>query len=139
LAAPIDANLAQTVCTSITLTPEGILNQGIHGGFFGLYLDSVVLDGRDVFFGKSGAGTLNKYIVERRGGNGQQATGVDVVVGQTELLVLKADFGPGVEHFRPQQIQSPRRSALRRVDFRHVSPRSGVCPDPAPVKATEAR
>jgi hypothetical protein len=85
--------LGQTGTTqylSFLIQPEGVLDEGIFSGFFGLMLGSAQYD---LFTGKPGGGQLHSYVVEDRGGTGQTASTSSVVVGQVALLVVKAEFG----------------------------------------------
>ena len=90
-----------TAYVSVLLQPEGTLNQGVFNGFFGIYLNggasNDLLD--DLFFGKPGGNAINEYVVEHRGGAGQLSSGVDAVVGETALLVVKAEFLAGNDRF----------------------------------------
>ncbi|MFO0914723.1 MAG: hypothetical protein U0795_17325 [Pirellulales bacterium] len=82
---------------SFLLRPEVALNQGAFNGFFGLVLEQ---SGEpELFIGKPGGGQLNRYVMEDRGGTNQVATSVSPVVGQTTLLVLKAEFKAGNDLF----------------------------------------
>jgi len=76
---------------SFLLRPEGTLNDGIFNGFFGLTLESP--DEPELYTGKPGAEALTQYVIEDRGGAFQHASPVPVVIGQTALLVVKAQFG----------------------------------------------
>lgn len=64
--------------------------------FFGLYLGSANV--HDVFIGKGGGGVTDRWVVERRGGSGQEATD-QVIDESTTLLVLKMDFAAGADTF----------------------------------------
>jgi hypothetical protein len=99
-AATFTQNDTETRYLSVLLRPEGTLHGGAFSGFFGLYLDASLSTGdRDLFIGKPGGGALGKWVVEERGGGGQFASPVDAIVGQTTLLVLRADFRPGNDRF----------------------------------------
>jgi len=92
LAAPMGGN-GTTRYVSLLLRPEGTLNEGFLNGYFGLYVDGGDNLQPDVFFGKSGGGTMSKYVVENRGGEiWQVASNADVTLNQAALLVLKAEF-----------------------------------------------
>jgi len=86
-----------TVYISFLLRPEGTLNSGIFNGFFGLTLNGSL--GNDLFVGKPGGGLLDRYVIETRGGSGQLASNTETVVGRTALMVVKAQFMPGVDIF----------------------------------------
>ena len=75
---------------SVLLRPEGILNQGLFNGFFGVTLQT---GGTEAFIGKAGGGSLNEYVLENRGGADQVSTDVLTIVDQPTLLVLKAEHG----------------------------------------------
>lgn len=96
LAQPLGANNT-TVYVSFLVQPQGTLNEGVFNGFFGLTLNGSL--GNDLFVGKPGADPLDKYVIEARGGAGQVASDTRVVVGDTTLLVLKAQFLPGNDVF----------------------------------------
>jgi hypothetical protein len=93
-ATSINADSTDTLYMSVLLRPEGTLHEGAFNGFFGIYLDSPD-DGEDIYIGKPGGGATDEYVVEDRGGSDQFATATDAVVGQTALLVLKAQFSAG--------------------------------------------
>jgi hypothetical protein len=84
-----------TVYISFLVQPQGTLNKGVFGGFFGLTLNGSL--GNDLFIGKPGTG--EQYVLEARGGAGQVPSGVSAVVGRTVLLVVKAEFLPGKDVF----------------------------------------
>ncbi len=86
-----------TVYVSFLLQPQGTLNGGIFGGFFGLTLNGSL--GNDLFIGKPGGGAGEEYVLEARGGSGQVPSGTRAVVGRTALLVVKAEFLPGRDAF----------------------------------------
>jgi hypothetical protein len=96
LAAPLGAD-GTTTYFSVVLRPEGTLNAGAFNGFFGLTLETA--GEPELFFGKPGSGAISEYVVEDRGGAGQVGSGVGAAVGQTALLVLKAQFQPGADVF----------------------------------------
>jgi hypothetical protein len=95
-AAPLGAD-GTTAYFSVVLRPEGTLNEGAFNGFFGLTLETP--GEPELYFGKPGSGAINEYVVEDRGGAGQVSSGVGAAVGQTALLVLKAQFQPGADVF----------------------------------------
>jgi hypothetical protein len=80
-----------TAYISFLLEPQGTLGDGAFAGFFGVTLDSPLEP--EVFLGKPGAGALDKYVIEERGGANQQASGVTTQVNQTALIVVRAQFG----------------------------------------------
>jgi hypothetical protein len=92
LASPVGAD-GTTAYFSVLLRPEGTLGAGAFNGFFGVTLETA--GEPELFFGKPGAGATGQYVVEDRGGSGQVASGTNAVVGETALLVLKAQFGAG--------------------------------------------
>lgn len=55
--------------------------------------------GNELFIGKAGGGVLDRYVLENRGGAGQFASETPVVVGDVALLVVKAQFLPGLDVF----------------------------------------
>lgn len=73
---------------SFRIRPEGTLNEGAFFGFFGVTLDE------DLFVGKPGGGSIQRWVIEERGGANQVRTPFPVKVGKTDLLVLKMDFHP---------------------------------------------
>jgi hypothetical protein len=85
------------VYVSFLLRPEGVLNAGLFGGFFGLTLNGEL--GRDLFIGKPGGGAANKLVLESRGGFGQFASAVETRINRTRLIVVKAQFLPGPDVF----------------------------------------
>jgi hypothetical protein len=86
-----------TVYLSFLIRPQGTLNDGIFNGFFGLTLNGSL--GNDLFIGKPGGGAETQYVLETRGGSGQIPSGTSAVVGQTALLVVKAQFLSGNDIF----------------------------------------
>jgi hypothetical protein len=96
LAQPLGADHT-TVYLSFLLRPQGTLNAGAFNGFFGVTLNGSL--GQELFIGKPGAGAVDEYVLENRGGFGQVASGASTVVGQTALLVVRADFLPGNDIF----------------------------------------
>ncbi len=96
-------NLAQPIGTdnttlylSLLVRPLGTLNQGVFNGFFGMTLGG---SANELFVGKPGGGLVESYVVEQRGGSGQISSGVPTVVGQTTLLVVRAEFLLGNDLF----------------------------------------
>jgi hypothetical protein len=96
LTAPLGAD-GTTAYLSVLFRPEGQLGGGAFNGFFGITFESV--GEPQLFIGKPGGGAINEYVMEDRGGSGQFTSGVTAVVGQTALLVLKAQFLPGNDLF----------------------------------------
>jgi len=94
LAAPLGAG---TVYMSFLIQAQGTLHEGIFEGFFGLTLNGSL--GNDLFIGKPGAGAMAQYVLEHRGGFGQVPSSGSAATGRTTLLVLKAEFLPGNDHF----------------------------------------
>jgi hypothetical protein len=93
---PLGAN-GTTEYVSVLLRPRGTLDQGIFNGFFGITLTGSL--GNELFIGKPGAGANDEWVIENRGGFGQVSSGVPTVVGQTVLLVVRADFRSGNDLF----------------------------------------
>lgn len=106
LAQPLGAN-STTVYVSFLVQPRDTLNDGVFNGFFGLTLNGSL--GNDLFIGKPGAGVLEQYVLEHRGGAGQVPSGTSAVVGKTTLLVLKAQFLPGNDVFTLYSDPTPGR------------------------------
>lgn len=96
LTTPLGAD-GTTTYFSVVLRPEGTLGGGAFNGFFGLTLETP--GEPELYFGKPGAGAINEYVVEDRGGAGQVSSGVSAAVGEPALLVLKAQFLPGNDIF----------------------------------------
>jgi hypothetical protein len=94
LAQPLGAG---TVYVSFLVQPQGNLHEGIFNGFFGLTLNGSL--GNELFIGKPGGGATAQYVLENRGGFGQVPTSGATLPGRTTLLVLKAQFLPGNDHF----------------------------------------
>jgi hypothetical protein len=82
---------------SFLLRPEGTLNAGVFNGFFGVTLETA--NDPEVYSGKPGGGALANYVIEDRGGGDQHTSPVPVVIGQTALLVVKAEFGTATDTF----------------------------------------
>ena len=66
-------------------------------GFFGVTLKGSLFN--DLFIGKPGGGALGQYVLETRGGSGQVPSGTSTDVGETALLVVKAQFQSGNDLF----------------------------------------
>jgi hypothetical protein len=79
-----------TVFLSFLVQPVGVLGAGAFNGFFGLALESA--GEPELFIGKPGGGAVNRWVIEDRGGSLQHASALGPVVGETTLLVLKAEF-----------------------------------------------
>jgi hypothetical protein len=92
-ASPIGA-IGQTRYYSFVLRPEGTVS---FSGFFGVNLETP--DEPELFAGKPGGGLTSRYVIEDRGGSNQHASVVPVVVDQTALLVVKAEFLDLVDRF----------------------------------------
>jgi T5SS/PEP-CTERM-associated repeat protein len=86
-----------TAYLSFVIRPEDTLHQGVFSGFFGLRLFAST--GDNLFIGKTGGGALDKWVLEDQGGAQQHASGVDVVVDEEFLLVVRADFNVGNDLF----------------------------------------
>ena len=105
LALPLGQNNT-TVYLSFLIRPQGTLNKGLFGGFFGLTLNGSL--GNDLFIGKPGGGAAEQYVLEARGGSGQVTSGTSAEVGRTAFLVVKAEFLPGHDVFTLYTNPSPR-------------------------------
>jgi hypothetical protein len=86
-----------TVYYSFLLRPEGTLGQGAFNGFFGLTLESA--GEPEIFSGKPGGGQINNFVIEDRGGAAQFASTQTANLGQSVLLVVKAEFTVGLDQF----------------------------------------
>jgi len=84
-----------TVYVSFLIQPRGTLNDGVFNGFFGLTVNGSL--GNELFIGKPGAGAVEQWVIENRGGAGQVTSGVDARTGKTTLLVVKIQFMAGPE------------------------------------------
>ncbi len=94
---------------SFLLRPEGVLNGGDLGGFHGLQLQGGPGAG-SLFIGKpggAGGGVLAPYVLEEVGGAGQVLSDVTPVIGETALLVVKAEFAAGRDRFTLHVNPSP--------------------------------
>ncbi|MGH9362269.1 MAG: hypothetical protein ACRD2T_10160, partial [Thermoanaerobaculia bacterium] len=128
LAVPIAAGDTTTLYFSLLLRPEGALGEGVFNGFFGAYLDGTGAAGNsDLFVGKPGSEVVGRYVIEDRGGSGQVQSGVAPVVGETVLLVVRADLQPGVEVFtlyvnpEPCQPEPPSGTVKSDLDLEDVT------------------
>ncbi len=83
---------------SFLLQPNGTVGQGFDDGHFGLELSGTL---NTVFVGKPGAAAPNPnlYVIETLGGSGQVPTSVVPVSGQTEFMVVKAEWGTTTDKF----------------------------------------
>jgi hypothetical protein len=79
-----------TAYVSFLIQPEGVLHAGAFNGFLGLVLESPTEP--ELFVGKPGAGAIDHWVLEDRGGSGQFASGVETTSTATALLVVKAEF-----------------------------------------------
>ena len=79
LALPLGRNNT-TVYMSFLIRPQGTLNKGLFGGFFGVTLNGSL--GNDLFIGKPGGGAAEQYVLEARGGSGQVTSGTATEVGR---------------------------------------------------------
>jgi hypothetical protein len=87
---------------SFLLRPEGVLNVGTGDGFFGLCLPG--LPGGKLLFIGTGGETHNSviernYLLEDYGGSRKVKSNHAPVIGQTVLLVVKAEFTAGNDRF----------------------------------------
>ncbi len=98
-----------TAYLSFIVLPEGALDQGAFNGFFGLYLNAST--GNDLFVGKPGAGSVDNFVLEDRGGASQHSSGVFTSIGNSFLMVVRADFTAGNDTFtlyvNPQRGREP--------------------------------
>ena len=94
LTQPIGAS-GTTRYVSFLLQPEGVLHEGIFGGFFGMTLRAAAEP--ELFMGKSGGGSF--YALENRGGSLMVASAAPTVVSQVSLLVVKAQFSDAFDRF----------------------------------------
>ena len=108
-----------TIYLSILLQPNGTLGQGLFNGFCGVTLNGNLSS--DLFLGKPGGGALDQYVLETRGGFGQVTSGTATGVGQTTLLVLKAQFLSGNDLFtlytNPKPGQPEPSSGIQKSDL----------------------
>ena len=97
-----------TAYLSFVIRPEDTLHQGLFNGFFGLRLDASTVD--DLFIGKPGGGALGKWVLEDIGGAQQHASGVDVIVDEEFLLVVRVISMKATTCLRstPTQCREPR-------------------------------
>lgn len=79
-----------TAYFSFLVQPAGTLHGGAFNGFFGLVLESA--GEPELFIGKPGGGIINRWALEDRGGALQHASGIAPTVGETALLVVKAEY-----------------------------------------------
>lgn len=118
LAQPLGVD-GTTVYLSFLLQPNGTLGQGAFNGFFGITFNGSLSN--DLFIGKPGAGVLDQYVLETRGGSGQVASGTSATPGQTALLVVKAQFQSGPDLFtlytNPQPSQPEPSSGAQKSDL----------------------
>jgi hypothetical protein len=84
---------------SFLLRPEQQLNQGAFNGFLGLTLEAPDPVEPELFVGKPGGGAISQIVIEDRGGTGQVSSGVSAISGQTNLLVVRAQFTAGNDTF----------------------------------------
>jgi MYXO-CTERM domain-containing protein len=82
---------------SFLLRPEGQLHAGAFNGFFGVVLEQP--GEPELYVGKPGGGAVDRYVLEDRGGGLQVASTTIAEVGETVLLVLKAQFTAGNDQF----------------------------------------
>jgi hypothetical protein len=93
LAHPIGQTGTATQYLSFLIQPEGVLDDGLFSGFFGLTLGSTQAE---LFVGKPG-GQTDDYVMEDRGGGGQVPSTTATVVGQAALLVVKIEVTPTLD------------------------------------------
>ena len=74
------------------IEPEGVVGGGSDNGYFGLNLMSTEGGPGVVMIDKPGAGAENDWVLESNFGNGQFASSVPVISGQTYLMVCRIDF-----------------------------------------------
>ncbi len=75
---------------SFLLRPEGELHEGAYNGFFGLVLECDAEP--ELFVGKPGAGDIEHYAMEDRGGPSPVVASTPVVTGTEVLIVVKCQF-----------------------------------------------
>ena len=90
LTSPLGA-AGTTAYLSFLVEPRGTINGGAFNGFFGVVFESATEP--EVFMGQPGAGAINQYVIEDRGGAGQFPSGVSAIIDQTAFIVVKAEFG----------------------------------------------
>ena len=81
-----------TAFISFLVRPDGTLNEGASGGFFGLALNASTttpMVSQDLFIGK---GSSSSYGIENVGGNNSQLSNTQAVIGVTTQLLVEADF-----------------------------------------------
>ncbi len=94
-----------TIYVSFLVQPHGRIAPDVFS-FFGLYLSGTTAD--TLVIGKPGAGAADQWVLENFGGLGQVASGVQAVVGETALLVVKAQFQAGNDVFTLYVNPSPK-------------------------------
>jgi type 1 glutamine amidotransferase len=119
LEVPVPADATATVYFSLLLRPEGSLGQGALNGYFGAYLDGT--GNADLFAGKPGSASADPYVIEDRGGSGQVQSSVAPVIGETVLLVVRAELRPGTDvftlHVNPDPCQPEPASGTVKSDL----------------------
>jgi hypothetical protein len=94
---------------SFLLRPEGVLHAGDFGGFHGLQIQGGP-GAQSLFIGKpggAGGGVTAPYVLEEVGGGGQVLSPVAPVIGETVLLVVRAEFAAGNDTFTLYVNPSP--------------------------------
>ena len=84
-----------TAYFSFMIRPEGVLNQGAFGGWFGVALRG---NANDVLVGRPTGSPV--YTMEVPGGAARQLTTKTVAVGESTLFVMRIDFLPGNDSIR---------------------------------------
>jgi len=75
------------VYLSYLIRPEGIIGDGVYGGYFGVGLKPINQDG--IFFGKPG--DHEQYGIEKQGGPLFATSGVEAEVNKTSFVVVKIE------------------------------------------------
>ncbi|HVU37788.1 MAG TPA: hypothetical protein VHC95_05595 [Opitutales bacterium] len=76
--------------------PPGFLSAG-YPIYYGIILDYG--SGNELFFSKPGRDHPDQYVMEMRGGALQETTGVEAKIGETALIVIRADFDRGQDTY----------------------------------------
>ncbi len=85
---------------SFLIRPES-LPAGFVSSSYPIYY-GIILDygsGNELFFSKPGRDHPDQYVMEMRGGALQETTGVEAKIGETALIVIRADFDGGQDTY----------------------------------------
>jgi hypothetical protein len=96
--AGIYRNLANPIGGDATVKFMSFLIQPLDvttSNWYGIYLRNG--SANELFVGKGGSGAAGQWAIENRGGSGQAASGVNVALNQTYLLVVKMEFAAGAD------------------------------------------